>query len=353
MRYNPEVKLAAAECKRTCEFEDLWLFFKLPLNHLINQHSFERTTRTMSKKVIVLHDNEKWYAPMREALEAHPDLTVEEWVADEVSVDLSTPPPHAVFCNRTSSGAHVHGHAHSPDQAEVILAWAEAHDRPVVNPKISVQVGCSKALQCVLAKKYGVPVPKTICSVNPTPEQIRAAFGEDSAFVVKPDRGGSGKDVNKFESVALFSQAYRQAGDSGPAGFLGTSPTGLYIVQEFLPHTTGIYRAEFVDGRLLYVFHVQVSDSHGFNLCPCELQPSDYSIITDFQHPILQTFQNFLEGTGIHNSGFEFIFDSAGAPQVIDINTFSAYNREAERRAGVQGGHHAIAEAVRKRAQII
>ncbi|XP_035677995.1 uncharacterized protein LOC118416833 [Branchiostoma floridae] len=216
----------------------------------------------MSKKVIVLHDNDKWYAPMREALEAHPDLSVEEWVADEVSVDLSQPPPLAVFCNRTSSGAHVHGHAHSPDQAEVILAWAEAHDRPVINPKIAVQVGCSKALQCVLAKKYGIPMPKTICSANPTPEQIRAAFGEDSAFVVKPDRGGSGKDVIKFESVAAFYQAYSSGEASCPAGLLGASPNGLYIVQEFLPHTGGIYRAEFVDKRLLYVFHIQVGLKH-------------------------------------------------------------------------------------------
>ncbi|MGH9659940.1 MAG: ATP-grasp domain-containing protein, partial [Bryobacteraceae bacterium] len=82
--------------------------------------------------------------------------------------------------------------------------------------------------------------------------------------VVKPNIGGSGAGIVKFDSLAELD---------GAAPDLGVDSTGL--VQEFLPARDGaIVRVEALDGEFLYAIKI-FPDFSSFNLCPADICQSD------------------------------------------------------------------------------
>ena len=55
-------------------------------------------------KIYVIHENDAWVAPLREAF-AQQGLPYDEWFLNEGLVDLSESPPDGIFYNRTILGA--------------------------------------------------------------------------------------------------------------------------------------------------------------------------------------------------------------------------------------------------------
>ncbi|MFQ5982815.1 MAG: alpha-L-glutamate ligase, partial [Woeseiaceae bacterium] len=109
-----------------------------------------------------------------------------------------------------------------------------------------------------------------------------------------------------------------------------------------------ITRCEFVGRRFLYA--VRADTSQGFLLCPAdECQTDDafcpttqaptskFTVVKDFDHPILERYQRFIEANGIHIAGIEFILDKDGELYTYDINTNTNYNPTAEAEAGLSG----------------
>jgi len=122
---------------------------------------------------------------------------------------------------------------------------------------------------------------------------------------------------------------------------------GITLVQAYIESPEPfITRCEFIGGEFLYALRADTSD--GFLLCPAdECQTDDalrptapttkFHIVKDFDHPILERYQNFLDDNGTHIAGIEFILDKNGELYTYDINTNTNYNATAEAEAGVSG----------------
>jgi len=87
--------------------------------------------------------------------------------------------------------------------------------------------------------------------------------------LVKPDVGGSGALIERFDSrVDLEAAAER----------LDFGPDGTALLQEYVePKDGAIVRVEVLDGRLLYAIRI-VRGTTDFNLCPadiCQVEPAD------------------------------------------------------------------------------
>ena len=61
---------------------------------------------------------------------------------------------------------------------------------------------------------------------------VEKGIGQSKPFLIKPDRGGGGN------SIRFYSEANEFRADPRPL----ESITGLYVVQEFILHESGVYR---------------------------------------------------------------------------------------------------------------
>jgi len=107
------------------------------------------------------------------------------------------------------------------------------------------------------------------------------------------------------------------------------------------PH---VYRAEFIDGKLLYVARIDAST--GQSLCPCQLtkgsnKKSQITILVNKDLPVPQSEMNkfkdkcqkFIADNDIDACSFEFAVKN-GTIYVYDLNILSTFNVEAEETAG-------------------
>ncbi len=93
---------------------------------------------------------------------------------------------------------------------------------------------------------------------------------------------------------------------------------------------------------------MRVDTSEGFELSPADAcnvdnafctadapKPNKFTIVKDFDDPILARYRRFLAENGIEIAGIEFITDAAGEIYAYDVNTNTNYNAQAEAEAGV------------------
>ena len=298
----------------------------------------------------VIHENDEWMPPLREAFAAL-GLPFEEWHMASGRFDLADEPPAGVFYNRMSASAHTRGHRHAPEYTASVLAWLESHGRRVVNGGRALDLEVSKIRQYAALTASGIRVPRTRAAVGRA--QILAAASEATyPLVLKPNRGGKGLGVQRYDS---FDQAEAAVTDPD----FDTGPDGTVLVQQYVePAEPFIIRNEYVDGALLYA--VQVDTSHGFELCPADVcaldengdpvdPPSDgptFTLLPSFRHPVQAAHLEFLARNGIEVAGLEIIVDRQGEVWTYDVNTNTNYNNTAEAAAGVAGTDGAGMRAV-------
>jgi glutathione synthase/RimK-type ligase-like ATP-grasp enzyme len=137
----------------------------------------------------------------------------------------------------------------------------------VVNGYDAFTLETSKALQLLLLERLGLPYPRARV-VNHPSRLLSAAEGLTYPVIVKPNVGGSGALMRRFESPDELA--------AGAEGLdFGIDRTA--IVQEYLAPAGGaIVRVEVLDGRLLYAIKIQTDPEASFNLCPadiCQIEP--------------------------------------------------------------------------------
>ena len=168
---------------------------------------------------------------------------------------------YSVIVNRTSPSSHRRGHGSVLFYAEPLLAHWQALGVPVINPVAAWRFEKSKALQLSLFERLGVGYPRTIV-VNHRDQLLKASESVRFPAVVKPNVGGSGALIERFESPAEL-EARAPALDFGP--------DGVALLQEYVEPADGaIVRVEVLDGRYLYAIRI-VRTSADFNLCPADI----------------------------------------------------------------------------------
>ncbi len=298
-------------------------------------------------RITVLHENSAWVAPLREAF-AELGLPYDEWFLDQGTIAFDQEPPRGVFYNRMSASSHTRGHRFGPELAHGVLNWLEAHDRRVVNTSRALYLELSKLAQYAALERAGVRTPRTLAAVGRDHVLAAARDFGPGPWILKPNRGGKGLGVHLFHALDAMAPYL-----DGPGADDEAPIDGVWLIQEYIrSNQPFITRCEFVGGEFLYAVRVDTSD--GFELCPadaCNIEdafcpadapqssdktaPNKFTIVKDFDHPLLARYRRFLAGNGIEIAGIEFISDGAGELYTYDVNTNTNYNAQAEAEAGV------------------
>src|SRR5580658_1710680 len=148
------------------------------------------------------------------------------------------------------------------------LEHLESRGVKVINGFKAFSSELSKAGQLVLMDKLGIAYPKA--RVIHRAEQAPAATeGLRWPVVVKPNIGGSGSGVKRFDHISQLTAASKLPLDDADALALGMDSTAL--VQEFIPaRDAHIVRVEVLNGKFLYAIKVHIT-GETFDLCPADI----------------------------------------------------------------------------------
>jgi glutathione synthase/RimK-type ligase-like ATP-grasp enzyme len=178
-------------------------------------------------------------------------------------------------------------------------------------------------------------------------EQILKALDRIAfPLVVKPNVGGSGAGIVRFDSVDAL-RAGLEALDFGP--------DGTALVQEYVEPAEGaIVRIEVLDGRGLYAIRIVRAEARDFNLCPadicqtpapaaaealraCPAEARPSMSVTRFEAPpdTVETAIRLTREAGIDVGGVEYLVGSRdGLPYFYDVNATSNFVADAPRVLG-------------------
>lgn len=278
--------------------------------------------------VHVLHENPEWMPPFAAAFAAE-GVDWDETLVTGGSLDLTAEPPPGLWWSRMSASAHTRGHTAAAEHARALLDLLEAYGRRVVNGRAVLDLELSKVRQLALLRAAGVAVPRTIAVVGDRPDDLLAAAAAiGPPVVVKPNRGGKGLGVTKFDSVDELAAAL-------PA--LDAPVDGVLLVQEYVePSRPRITRAEIVGGELVYAITAD-TERGGFQLCPadaCAVDGTPASLFALRTEPLpaglADAYESFARWHGLEVAGFEFIETADGRAVTYDVNTNTNYNPDVE-----------------------
>ena len=310
--------------------------------------------------IAVLYEHPEWFKPLFATLDRRgvPWIPVD---AASLAWDPTVRPDFDLLVNRMSPSAWTRGHGHAIQSTLAYLHYVERWKIPVLNGLDTWRLEISKSAQLDLFEQLGVPYPRA--RVINHPSQAPAA-ARDLRFpiVVKPNIGGSGAGIQRFESMGELQGAVA----SGVVA-LGMDDTAL--VQELLPAEGGhITRLEILQHELLYAIQITPPRDHGFNLCPadicqvdddglagpgsgvrspqsgvrgpesfeaCPVKPAMQIEATTAPAEVVAQALDISRAAGLDVCGIEFLVDQRdGRPYFYDVNALSNFVTDATRVVG-------------------
>jgi hypothetical protein len=254
-------------------------------------------------------------------------------------------PTHEVVFNRISPSAYLRGNAHAIFYTHEYLAHLERQGVRVINGTRAWATETSKARQLALLQSVGVPSPRSRV-INSIAEATEAAGGFRFPIMIKPNIGGSGAGVRRFDTAAGLAAA---ASDPYELGIDHTA-----LVQEFIPPAAGrIVRVEVLNGRYLYAIRIYTT-GETFNLCPANVckgvdataleraacpidEPRNGLRVESYMPPreIIEAVERITQQAGIEVGGVEYFIDERdGQLYFYDINALSNFVAEPVRVLG-------------------
>ncbi len=232
--------------------------------------------RTAAPRLGIVYEHPEWFAPLFAELDRrgipYDRIDVSAHTFDPSVREI----PWTIVLNRMSPSAYLRGHGQAIIYAREFLRYLEASGVDVVNGADAFALETSKVAQLLLLQRLGLPAPRTRVINHPS-QAPAAADGLAFPVAVKPNIGGSGAGIQRFETP----EALRAVVEAGTLD-LGIDHTAL--VQEFLPARDGhIVRVEVLDQRFLYAIKVYPKPGAGFNLCPADICHPDAPIETAAQ----------------------------------------------------------------------
>ena len=292
-------------------------------------------------RIGILDEHPEWSKRLIGELEAR-GLEVERIDHAEHGFDPRERHPRwDVVVNRTSPSSHRRGHGRVLFYAEPLLTHLESLGVPVINPVAAWRFEKSKALQVGLFERLGVRYPRTVV-VNGVAPLLRSAREVRFPALVKPNVGGSGALIERFETPADLEAR---------AGELDFGPDGVVLLQEYVePRDGAIVRIEVLEGRMLYAIRI-VRRSDQFNLCPadlCQVQaPPGLAACPVDSAPVLEITRHeppreaidqaiaLTRAASIDVGGVEYLVGADdGRIYVYDVNATSNFVADAPRVLG-------------------
>ena len=302
---------------------------------------------TTERSLAIYYEHPDWFRPLFEELDRRGTPYV-KLDAATLSYDAGeTEAPYSVVFNRMSPSAYLREAGSAIHFTSQYLAHLERLGVRVINGSGAWQTEISKAHQLSLLERLELPYPRArvIHCADAAPD---AAHGLRFPIVIKPNIGGSGAGIRRFDSMEELELAV-QCQDLD----LGIDHTAL--VQEHIPAEGGrIVRVEVVGGRFLYAIRIY-TDGTEFNLCPadvcldmdgsqlersaCPVDAAENSLrVEGYQPPAEIVFQveQIIEASGIEIGGVEYMIDDRdGQLYYYDINALSNFVADAPNVVGL------------------
>jgi len=297
------------------------------------------------RPLAVFYEHPDWFRPLFSELDRRgvPYVKIE---AKTHRFDPADEPPWSLVFNRMSPSAYNRGAGHAIFYTTSWLAHLEERGVRVINGRRAWLVETSKAHQLSLLRRLGLPHPPSRVIHHPSEA---AGAAEDLRFpiVVKPNVGGSGAGVRRFDSI----EALRDAARSGELD-LGIDHTAL--VQELIPQEEGrIVRVETLGGKYLYAIRVYTTGDT-FDLCPADVclrvdgaelargacavdAPTNGLRVEGYEPPapIIEQVERITAAAGIEIGGVEYMIDARdGRLSFYDVNALSNFVADAPRVVG-------------------
>ncbi|MDZ7778553.1 MAG: hypothetical protein U5R14_01275 [Gemmatimonadota bacterium] len=318
-----------------------------------------------SGAIAIYHEHPDWFRPLFDELDARGVPYVRLDAADHVFDPAAEDPDYALVFNRMSPSAFLRGRASAVFYTSQYLADLERRGIRVINGWKAWQTEISKAAQLSLLAELGLPAPRARV-IHRAEQAPAAAEGLRFPVVVKPNIGGSGAGVRRFDRPETLATATNELD-------LGIDSTAL--VQEFVPAESGrIVRVEVLDGKFLYAIRVY-TDGSDFNLCPAdacqsvdgaELEraacavdaPKNGMRVEGYEPPsdVVEDVERIMAAAGIEIGGVEYMIDErdgrryyydvnalsnfvADAPNVVGLDAFARLADWLQREAGLTPAH--------------
>ncbi len=298
------------------------------------------------RPLAIYYEHPDWFRPLFAELDRrgipYAQLKVEDHVYDPGDWGLR----FGLVFNRMSPSAYTRGRGSAVFYTLQLLSHLEQTGVRVVNGAAAYRLEISKALQLTLLKSLGLPYPAARVIHDPC-QAVAAAHDFRWPVVVKPNVGGSGVGIRRFDTPA-------QLADGAGAGALDLGPDSTALVQEFIPAEGGrITRVEVLGGKYLYAIRVY-SPGDTFNLCPadacqtvggaalartaCPVDAPDLGLRVEGYTPpddVINQVERIMGGARIDVGGVEYVTDARdGKRYFYDINALSNFVADAPRVVG-------------------
>ena len=302
----------------------------------------------MSSKlpIAVYHEHQEWFRPLFAALDARGVPYVRIDARNHHYDPAAQERNYSLVFNRMSPSAYRRGNGQGIFYTLGYLAHLERTGTRVVNGSRAFGFETSKATQLSVFESLGIACPRTLI-INHASEAPGAAANIGYPLVVKPNIGGSGAGIARYDRAEDLEQA-------AVGGHLDLGLDQTALVQEFIPaRDSSIVRVEVLGGKFLYAIQI-FSIGETFNLCPGHIcQTADGAPLARSICPadapktgltvqgvtppaeVIDTVEGIMAAGGIEIGGVEYMVDDRDGRRVFyDVNALSNYVADAPRVVG-------------------
>ncbi len=300
----------------------------------------------LEKPLAIYYEHPDWFRPLFQQL----DERGVPWVKIDARhhyYDAASPEQeYSLLFNRMSPSAWQRGLAHGIFYTLNYLAHLEAKGVRVVNGYRCFAHEISKARQLTNLEQLGLPYPKARVINHPS-QAMAAAEAIGYPVVLKPNIGGSGAGIERFNS----REELRAAVEANRLTF-GIDSTAL--VQEAFTARDGIItRVEVLGGKFLYAIQIHIT-GESYNLCPADIcqntrgeeltriacpvdAPKSGMKVEGYEPPrqVIEDVERIAGFAGVEVGGIEYVIDERSGRQLYyDVNALSNFVADPVRVVG-------------------
>ena len=298
------------------------------------------------KPIAIYYEHLDWFRPLFQQLDERrvPWLKID---ARHHYYDVNSPEhEYSLLFNRMSPSAWQRGLGHAIFYTLNYLAHLEGKGVRVVNGYRCFNHEISKALQLTNLEKLGLPYPKARVINHPS-EALDGAEAIGYPVVIKPNIGGSGAGIERFNSPEELRRAVQEN-----RLYFGIDSTAL--VQEAFTARGGIItRVEVLGGKFLYAIQIHIT-GESYNLCPADIcqntrgeeltriacpvdAPKRGMKVEGYDPPrqVIEDVEQIVELAGVEVGGIEYVIDDRTGKQLYyDVNALSNFVADPVRVIG-------------------
>jgi hypothetical protein len=301
----------------------------------------------MPKPIAIYYEQPHWFKPLFAELDRRGSSYVKIDAIDHAYA-IEEHPEHrfSLVVNRMSPSAWNREHGDAIFYTLGFLDHLERRGVRVINGLKAFRTELSKAAQLSLLDSLNLPYPKARV-IHRASQAVAAAQGLRWPVVVKPNIGGSGAGVKRFDAPAALAAA--AAADELAFGLDSTA-----LVQEFIPaRDSHIVRVEVLNGKFLYAIKVHIT-GETFDLCPADIckttggvdlnraacpvdAPKTGISVEGYEPPaeVIADVERIMSHAGIELGGIEYITDDRDGQRLYyDINALSNFVADGPRVIG-------------------